>query len=92
MSDCLKSMGKLLRELWPLSLCRRKPISFSDVESGLHSFGNFSTRVVLSPIPNTEPIEFVYDETTHKTGDLQMSMLSHRSTNPSHRTVILKLR
>lgn len=87
MSDCLKKMGRSLREIWPLNLCRRKPISFSDVESGLQTFTN---GVVLSPVPNKqETLEFIYDETAHKAGDLQMAMLSHRSTHTTPQTVII---
>lgn len=83
MFDCIKSMGRSLREIWPLSLCRRKPVHFADIETGLqHSFGD--TEVVLSPAVFANAVEF--NEVTHKTGELHTGLHSHRS-HATHRTV-----
>jgi hypothetical protein len=85
MLDCIRSMGRSLRDIWPLSLCRRKPITFAaDIETGLqHSFG--AAEVVLSPVVFNHSAKFGCKELVHKTGDVDLP--SHRS-NPSHRTVI----
>ena len=94
-SDCFKKM----RDIWPLSLCRRKHISFVDLETGLPGFGD--ARVVLSPEILIQPAKLVYDPAALNPADAQppnsqlgsaAALGSHRSTHTSHQAVSILTR
>ncbi|KAI6189673.1 hypothetical protein M3Y97_00034000 [Aphelenchoides bicaudatus] len=74
-------MGRSLRDIWPLSLCHRKPISFTDVESGLRS-NLGKTEIVLSPVAINSV--FIFDELEPKNSDVYLN--SHRSAHPTNRS------